>query len=351
MKNARLAVVIVGAIFVAAVVCLLVITLTWPTVRPKGSQPRANPVRPGGRQADEAVPGAAAPVRAGSGKKAEPAAVPESKQVPPAGSVSRPANGYESEELDVAWQEYGKAISAEKTRLIDAMNRLLKKATDGKRFNEAKKYSDMIDGFHSEGTFPADCEILRTIAKTVRENFEKASRKLEKKYTDLRGSLTKDNQLAAADAVDKEWAELKKILDAVRPPDDAVKIGKHSYRAYDAKVSQAEAVNECRQRGGYLARITEQEEFAVVGNRLRSEKKKIQLWIDGTDASKEGDWKALDGTALGDIRWALNQPDDANGRQNGLTVWVYEDKKLGWLCGMNDAPEKDRHGYICEWDD
>ena len=344
MKNARLAVVIVGAIFVAALVGLLVVTLTW-TTKLKGGRPRQAGSAPGA-SSDRVV---MAPAEGHPAKP--PGAVPESKQVPPAGTVSRPAKGYESEELDVAWKEYDEAISAENTRLVDAMKRQLKRATDGKRFNDAKKYSDMIHTFHNEGTFPADCEILRIIAKKVRENFEKASRKLEQKYTDLRGSLTKDNQLTAADAVDKEWAELKRLLDAVRPPDDAVKIGKHSYRAYDDKVSQAEAFKECRQRGGYLARITEQEELVVVGKRLQSEKKKIQLWIDGTDASKEGEWTALDGTRLERIVWALNQPDDANGRQNGLTVWVYEDKRLGWLCGMNDAPEAERHGYICEWDD
>ena len=362
MKKAQFAGVVVGAVFLAALVGLLVVTLTWRTAGKGQRRPRTESAP--GASSDRAVsssppprpavePGAAPAARKENDERSS--AAPDSEQVALAGTVRRPANGYKSDELDVAWQQYDEAISGAKTRLMDAMNRQLKRAKDGKRLNDAKKYSAMIDAFDDEGTFPTDCEVLRVITKTVRADCEKASRKLEKKYKDLAESLLKDDKLpnpvAAADAVDAEWANLANLLDAVRPPNNAVKIGKHSYRAYDDKVSQSEAVKECRQKGGYLARITEQEELDRVGYRLRLEKKKMQLWIDGTDAGKEGEWTALDGTPLGRIRWAFNQPDDANGRQNGLTVWVYEDKKLGWLCGMNDAPEAERHGYICEWDD
>lgn len=168
-------------------------------------------------------------------------------------------------------------------------------------------------------------------------------------------SIMKDKNLpdpvGAADVVQKELDGLKNSIASRLPSKQALVIGKHSYFVYFDKVSQAVAAAECQKRGGYLARITEREEYVEFYKRLLFDKKKIQLWVDGTNANINGEWTTLDGVPLGPITWAAQQPDIRGGGADGLTFWLYQDKRLGWACGMNDAKESERHGYICEWDD
>jgi hypothetical protein len=361
MRKARLASVIVAVAFVASMVGLLTISLA----RQKASQKLIAAAAPKSPPKDGA-PSAGAGSRDGAHTMPEPEATPGSSgeastdkptsaRVPAAGTCIRPVDGHDSPMLDEAWVQYGSAIRLAKKKFRAAMDRQLNQARNRKQLEEAKRFKSAIESFETEGEFPIDCNELQAVAKTVRGEFKQAARKLEEKYEDVIGSILKDKNLpdpvGAADAVQKEWDGLENSIASRLPPKDALPIGKHSYFVYLDKVSQAEAADECRKRGGYLARITEEQESAAVGNLLLSSKTKIQLWVDGTDANKEGEWTTLDGIPLKRIPWATQQPDDFGNREDGLAVLVYPDKKVGWRCGMNDAPESERLGYICEWDD
>jgi hypothetical protein len=134
-------------------------------------------------------------------------------------------------------------------------------------------------------------------------------------------------------------------------PKDAIKIGRHSYYLFTDEVTQAQAVEECRKRGGYLARITEQAEFAALHAKLVPLRRELRFWVDGTDARKEGLWTLLDGTPLPPLPWNPQEPDNGFPGENGLGLAVFQSQNGRWVTGMNDLDVSTRRGFICEWDE
>lgn len=135
-------------------------------------------------------------------------------------------------------------------------------------------------------------------------------------------------------------------------PKDAIKIGKHAYYVYFGPVNQAQAVDECKKLGGYLAQITDQKEFEKFHKLLLTVKKDAHFWIDGTDDKAEGSWTFLDGSPLQQpLPWHTGEPNNGGRRRNqdGLAIQV---KKIGkeWDTGMDDLEQAVPAGFICEWD-
>ena len=304
----------------------------------------------------------------GATAKAEnsPAAEDEDKSVPPTGTYARPKNGLGDPELDKAWADYNAAVEQASVTLREAIQKRMKAARDAGKIDAAKKYKTTLELLDKQGILPEGDKLLKNTMDDVKRMYAKSLRKLEAEYDSLSKKRLKNDAIkdpiAVADAIQSEWESLTRptrspsvgLVDAPvgqSIPPDALKIGKHSYHVFPENVPQADAVNRCIKKGGYLARITEPKEFDAFIKMLLPQKKKMFLWIDGTDSMREGEWTHLDGSAMPPrLPWTPTQPDNFENKEHGLTWWLwYENGK--WVTGVNDFPQEKRCGYICEWDE
>ena len=305
----------------------------------------------------------------GATAKAEnsPAAEDEEKSVPPTGTYVRPKNGLGDPELDKAWADYNAAVEKASETLREAIQKRMKAERDAGKIDAAKKYKTMLELLDKQGTLPEGDRMLKNTVDDVKRMYAKSLRTLEEEYDSLSKQRLKNDAIkdpiAAADAIQSEWKSLTRptqspfvgLVDAPigqSIPPDARKIDRHLYYVFvEEKVTQAEAVDRCIKKGGYLARITKPNEFAAFTELLLPQKKKMFLWIDGTDSRREGEWTHLDGSPMPRrLPWTATQPDNFENKEHGLTWWLWHENGK-WVTGLNDFPQDKRCGYICEWDE
>ena len=107
-----------------------------------------------------------------------------------------------------------------------------------------------------------------------------------------------------------------------RRPLDAVKIGDHWYKYYDASLVWTSAEQACEQLGGQLLSIDDPaENDAMAGFLLKSAggQEQATCWLGLSDLAVEGQFRLLDGTPLLPplyANWQPNQPDNSGGTED-----------------------------------
>lgn len=140
-----------------------------------------------------------------------------------------------------------------------------------------------------------------------------------------------------------------------RRPLDAVKIGDHWYKYYDAPLLWSSAERACEQLGGQLLSIDGRaENDAVAGLLLKSAggSEQAMCWLGINDLAAEGQFRLLDGTPLMPplyANWQPNQPDNQGGTEDaGLLYATFSNGMLSaqWVDGNAGSP----YPFLCEWD-
>ncbi len=141
----------------------------------------------------------------------------------------------------------------------------------------------------------------------------------------------------------------------------------HKYQVIVKDVTWKEALEDCRERGGYLLRLNSYEEKYFVENMLKdNDQEKLVIWLGGCLNPEDGHFhwfdgerysaESLDNNNLYQYNWLSGEPSftgvDANGEmtdENCLCMFMVKG-----LWRWNDVPEdisafyKGKIAYICE---
>ncbi len=140
----------------------------------------------------------------------------------------------------------------------------------------------------------------------------------------------------------------------------------HSYQYLVEDCSWPEAVERCRERGGYLAVINSQEEYDYIVQQIEaSQLGKIIFFLGATRGEgEEYHWVDENGEAVGeplngDSKWMQNEPSFQDGEvQEDVVSMFYFDEEGRWV--WNDIPSNllehfsnysGKIGYVCEMDE
>lgn len=140
----------------------------------------------------------------------------------------------------------------------------------------------------------------------------------------------------------------------------------HSYQYLVEDCSWPEAVERCRERGGYLAVINSQEEYDYIIQQIEaSQLGKIIFFLGATRGEgEEYHWVDENGEAVGeplngDSKWMQNEPSFQDGEvQEDVVSMFYFDEEGRWV--WNDIPSNllehfsnysGKIGYVCEMDE
>ncbi|CAG2187380.1 Perlucin-like protein [Mytilus edulis] len=119
----------------------------------------------------------------------------------------------------------------------------------------------------------------------------------------------------------------------------------HCYFVSPGGKNWQDAVKQCKNMGGYLAKITDSEENSWVVDMLtKSAKHKYGYWMGSSDLQKEGDWRWVqDSSKVCFSQWLPGQPSNLGNREHCGHFWSLH--QFQW----NDAPcGHNGMGYICE---
>ena len=147
-----------------------------------------------------------------------------------------------------------------------------------------------------------------------------------------------------------------------RIPRDAVEWNGHHYKAYAEGVSHSVAQKRCEMMGGHLARI----ENAAENQFLTRLSVKFPLlwsgfiltnhtgmWIDGSDAAREGVWRFSNNAPMKYTNWGSGEPNNEHGSAHNVELKTGVNEATRLRQGFwNDLPGGWRgKGFICEWDE
>lgn len=282
---------------------------------------------------------------------------PKPQPVRPTGTLVRPQDSRKDPEIDQAWIVYDAAIKTATDQLRGKITEKYSAARAAAKIDDVTRYKDLLENLEKKGKLPTDDKSLAIALAATRNAYDDAARELEKAYKAVVERLLKDTATDAsvAQSVDQERQQLSTQAIA-RPqiPNDAIKIGNHSYYVFLDPVTQKQAVAQCEKRGGYLARLTEPKEFAMFHKKLVLLQRRAHFWVDGTDAANEGTWTFLDGDPIPQpLPWLPGEPNNAGDwrtrEQDGLAIKVKE-VNGAWTTGMDDLEQTAQAGFICEWD-
>jgi len=145
----------------------------------------------------------------------------------------------------------------------------------------------------------------------------------------------------------KRNAELAAASAGASVPSDAIRWGGHAYYFVSDAVTQQDAANKCRDMGGYLARIETADEHQLVMTAFRelaqadAGNTDPRFWIDGSDRSKEGEWRLSNGSLIQFLGWRQGEPNSEGEDEDGVQIMTG-----GW----NDISMARQCGFVCEWD-
>jgi formylglycine-generating enzyme required for sulfatase activity/serine/threonine protein kinase len=168
-----------------------------------------------------------------------------------------------------------------------------------------------------------------------RQAGEESLAKANSEIAELKRTLaTRDAELTAASA-------------NASVPSDAIRWGGHAYYFVTDVVTQQDAVNQCRDMGGYLARIETADEHRLVMAAFQGlaqfnvSNTDPRFWIDGSDRSQEGEWRLSDGSLMKFLGWRQGEPNSEGEDEDGLQIMAG-----GW----NDISMARQCGFVCEWE-
>ena len=124
-------------------------------------------------------------------------------------------------------------------------------------------------------------------------------------------------------------------------PEDCTFYDGHLFKMYTEPKTWKDAKKACQAIGGHLATSTsaEKNEF------LASLADGATVWLGGTDAQEEGNWKWVTGEEWSYTNWYPGNPDNAYAEGQHYLVLNYKTKGK-W----DDSGAASTRGYICEFD-
>ena len=137
--------------------------------------------------------------------------------------------------------------------------------------------------------------------------------------------------------------------------------GHHYYIYDDVRTNWADALDRCKERGGYLAVIGDSEENEQLFSYMLSRGYE-QAFFGLTDTVEEGSWTYLAGGTSDFRDWGCNsvggwEPNDADDGEDFAELDIYmneghwNDAQFGRQAYTPEGKEyRDLYTYICEWD-
>jgi len=125
-------------------------------------------------------------------------------------------------------------------------------------------------------------------------------------------------------------------------PEDAQQYRGHYYKVFRARLTWHLAGQECEKMGGHLVRIESAGEQEFVNGLIGPGQ--YAFWIDGSDETREGDWRFGNGQRITYSNWDSENPSNHYGGEHALEIR----QKYGGR--WNDNASGRRHPFICEWD-
>lgn len=121
-------------------------------------------------------------------------------------------------------------------------------------------------------------------------------------------------------------------------PENRWKFREHSYAIIEEDKHWHEAKRNCERMGGYLAIISDNEEFKFIARQLPPESQGFLL--GASDEAKEGDWRWVDGSPVqADLRKEFNN-------RYGIEHYL----KMNKTGNLIDTSSTRSH-FLCEWND
>ena len=116
----------------------------------------------------------------------------------------------------------------------------------------------------------------------------------------------------------------------------------HSYQRFDTPLTWSQAKDSCASQNGHLATIASQAENEWVWSNLVADSDIV--WLGGSDAVTEGQWKWVTGETWSYSAWHAGEPN-SSGNEDGLCMWTNGYGNSDWN-DCYDAP----YPYVCEWE-
>lgn len=145
-------------------------------------------------------------------------------------------------------------------------------------------------------------------------------------------------------------------------PNGALSYNGHHYYIYDGDAGNwSEALEKCKERGGYLAVINDEEENEALFDYMVNNGFDA-VYFGMTDRENEGEWKYLYGDASSFTDWGYNskgvmEPNDADSGEQYAELDVHmngghwNDGEFGRQTYTPEGEKyRNRDAYICEWD-
>ncbi len=110
----------------------------------------------------------------------------------------------------------------------------------------------------------------------------------------------------------------------------ATQVPDHTYILIQKNATWTEAKADAEARGGYLATITSAGEWSNIEKQLGNSLLNKGIWLGGSDAQTEGNWKWLTGEAWSYARWGAGQPNNIDGVQDYLQLWSVSGTAYQW---------------------
>lgn len=135
-------------------------------------------------------------------------------------------------------------------------------------------------------------------------------------------------------------------------PDDAVEFNGHYYYLYTGGIASSydEALQYCKDKGGYLATLTSKEENDFVYSYI------LQQGYDSayfglSDAANEGHWEWCTGEPLSYTNWHSGEPNGENSNED-YALFYYKFSDGTWNDGdFGGQTVNSGNAFICEWGD
>ena len=215
-----------------------------------------------------------------------------------------------------------------------------------------------------------DFDFKSNKAKAAVQKYQDASRKSNKRNLD---SLIRSLEAAFKhERTEGDFEEAIKIRDAikslkngdglssgstltqrakVRIPRGAVKYEGHHYLLVPQHLSAQGAMTWCSLAGGHLMRVESKGEHAFARKLCSSViDKNCMIWIDGTDALREGEWRFSNGQLMTYRGWANREPNGGT-KENNIVLWPIGGLDFGNYADYGNSDFKTRMLFICEWDE
>lgn len=169
---------------------------------------------------------------------------------------------------------------------------------------------------------------------------------LQKEITTTLTENPTDNQIIFM------YQSISKVSDSFDIPDtNILNYDGHTYYAICTSNIDTfwEAQDYCEGRGGYLAKIDNDDENEAIYDYVFYDRGLESAYFGLTDESSEGSWYWSDGSESTYTNWLSGQPDNQHNNEN-YALFYYKDSPYKW----NDGDfGKDKNGtvtFIIEWD-